>query len=45
MDGGDRRLELIRAQAPARQRVLDQRDAFADRAGVPQRAVLLGERD
>ena len=43
--GGNRRLQLIRADRAARQRRRDQRDAFRDRPPIPQRAILLVERN
>ena len=45
VDGGDRGLELVRAERRVGERVGDERDALGDERLVPQRAVLLGERD
>ena len=43
--GRDRGLHLIRTDRPGAQGALDQGDALGDLAGIPERAVLLGERD
>ncbi|MNE65843.1 hypothetical protein D3C80_1613600 [compost metagenome] len=39
----DGRLQAIGPESPHTQRVLDQRAAFSDQPGVPQRTVLLVE--
>ena len=44
VERGDRRLQLVRAEASGGERCSDQRDALRDRRAVPERAVLLGER-
>jgi hypothetical protein len=44
VDRGDRGLKVGTSRL-ARQRLLDQRDALGDLGAVPQRAVLLGQRD
>ena len=44
VQGGDRGLELELAAPLAGQRGLQDRDALRDQVGVPQAAVLLGER-
>ena len=38
-------LNLIHARAPAHQRFLDQRPALGNGLAVPQRPVLIGERN
>ena len=45
MHRGDRRLQLVGADGPLASAPLDERDALGDRVAVPQRPVLLGERD
>ena len=45
MHGGDRRLHLVRSDRPGAERPLDERHALRDLPGIPQRAILLGERD
>ena len=45
MDRRDRGLELVRADRRLRQRRADQRGPLLDRAAVPERSILLGERD
>ena len=45
VDRRDRRLQLIRADRAPRQRRGDERDAFGDGFAIPERAILLVERD
>ena len=44
VDGGDRRLQLVRADGAGRQRGGDERQPLGDLVRVPERAVLLLER-
>jgi hypothetical protein len=41
--GGNRCLELVRADAPVRQRFPDDRQATLDQAAMPERPVLIGQ--
>ncbi len=43
MDGGDRRLQLVRTRRPVPQRTVEQPNAFLDLAAVPARPVLVFE--
>ena len=45
VDGGDRRLQLILANATLRQRRAGERHAFGDGSPIPQRSILLVERN
>ena len=45
MHCGDRRLQLVRADRSLRQRAADERDALGDQCAIPERAILLVERD
>ena len=45
VDGGDSRLELVRAKTGVSQRIGDERDALIDELAVPPAAILVGERD
>ncbi len=45
VDGRDRGLQLVRADRVARERLGDQRHALGDRLPVPERPILLRERD
>ena len=45
VDGGDRGLELVLADRALAHRAVEQRDPFGDERPIPQRSILLGQRD